>query len=515
MPSKNKHNFLGAGYVLATLLVVALSLLILPKASAQTPDLALTSSCTTDQTSYSALSQAPADTYDIFVRLGKRDQTADVNLYFQSFSSATCQSLGQIHASGNAWTKLGVIGITEQDTTGTFTLVSATLQGLPNANRPSIMLVSQTHAVCQPTDECRVKIDNREALLRAGPMTSSTDSLHVVTIKDPSTDTVQQVNYFIDNKPAYSSAKLEPFDLRYVSSGKHNLATVITYDSEQQAVIPEHVDQGAVDDLNHLIFTYLTSKKLLWLIVGSIILTVILFDVFLAVARHIHAQRLWKSTHILEASVNSQQNATTKDSPKFQLRFFRVDLGAGHIAKRLAQVLAGLSILVILWSVGTRWCLRFYTVDGVSMQSSYKSGDLVLINKFAKTFSEIIGKKYTPKRGEIVVFRKERNVLFEPVESAQPTYLIKRIIGLPGERVVISQEQIKIINTAHPEGFNPDQNQPWSKDIHTSDLDDVDVTLGADEVFVCGDNRPDSVDSRSYGPVKLRELVGSKLFVIK
>ena len=87
--------------------------------------------------------------------------------------------------------------------------------------------------------------------------------------------------------------------------------------------------------------------------------------------------------------------------------------------------------------------------------------------------------------------------------------LVKRVIGLPGDRVVVKDGSITIYNDADPKGFQPDKTLPYSKDFtapYTSG--DLDVTLSSDQIFVCGDNRTDSLDSRQFGPVSLNDVVG-------
>ncbi len=88
-------------------------------------------------------------------------------------------------------------------------------------------------------------------------------------------------------------------------------------------------------------------------------------------------------------------------------------------------------------------------------------------------------------------------------------YFIKRIIGLPGERIVIDNNQIFIYNNKHPEGFQLIESYiPLSERIPRN----VDVTLGDDEYFVLGDNRDNSMDSTMFGPVKRDLIIGRVVF---
>ena len=85
--------------------------------------------------------------------------------------------------------------------------------------------------------------------------------------------------------------------------------------------------------------------------------------------------------------------------------------------------------------------------------------------------------------------------------------LIKRVIGLPGERVVIQNGYITIYNNAHPSGFNPDKTSGYKITAATTS-GDIDTILDANQIFVCGDNRTNSEDSRFFGPINANQIVG-------
>jgi signal peptidase I len=80
-------------------------------------------------------------------------------------------------------------------------------------------------------------------------------------------------------------------------------------------------------------------------------------------------------------------------------------------------------------------------------------------------------------------------------------------VGLPGERVVIKDGSLSVYNQAHPGGYEPDKTGLYHIDT-SSTPGNVDITLKADEIFVSGDNRANSEDSRYFGPVKVEQIVG-------
>ena len=83
-------------------------------------------------------------------------------------------------------------------------------------------------------------------------------------------------------------------------------------------------------------------------------------------------------------------------------------------------------------------------------------------------------------------------------------YYIKRIVGLPGEVVVIRDEGITIKNKGHPDGFPLEEEYLPGENTYGN----TSLALGSDEYFVLGDNREASSDSRRWGPLKKEYIVG-------
>jgi signal peptidase I len=160
------------------------------------------------------------------------------------------------------------------------------------------------------------------------------------------------------------------------------------------------------------------------------------------------------------------------------------------------------ALLVALFIIG--FVFRSYQVDGPSMQNTLQNADKLIIWKIPRTWARISGHPYIPKRGDIIVFTESGLAEFGQQDTKQ---LIKRVIGLPGDRVVVSNGKYTIYNKAHPNGFDPDETLPYGKNIPTTS-GNIDVTLGLDQLFVSGDNRPDSLDSRAFGPIKADQVIG-------
>lgn len=148
----------------------------------------------------------------------------------------------------------------------------------------------------------------------------------------------------------------------------------------------------------------------------------------------------------------------------------------------------------------TRYVIRSYEVDGPSMEQTLQNQDLLIVNKWPQTWSKISRKQHVPARHEIIIFDLDEGY-------GEKRQLVKRVIGLPGERVVVKNDQITVYNNDNPNGFNPDKDQSYARP-ELGSPGDVDVTVKEDEVFVVGDNRLNSLDSRYFGPVKINDIVG-------
>lgn len=171
-----------------------------------------------------------------------------------------------------------------------------------------------------------------------------------------------------------------------------------------------------------------------------------------------------------------------------------------NIISTVLILLAAPVIALIL----TAFVFQSYEVSGPSMETTLENNDRLIVVKTERTWARITHHAYIPNRGDIIVFDK-RGLIDE--SQGQDKQLIKRVIGLPGDHVVVSDGVLTIYNKQSPNGFQPDKVYPWGKVITTT-TGNVDLTVGQDEVFVCGDNRPNSLDSRTFGPIPAKDIIG-------
>ena len=127
--------------------------------------------------------------------------------------------------------------------------------------------------------------------------------------------------------------------------------------------------------------------------------------------------------------------------------------------------------------------VSLFIVRGVSMSPAFRDGDLVLVTR---GLSE-------PRRGSVV--------LLDMRQATGPQFQVKRLVGLPGERVVFEDGLLHIDGVHHSEPYLGGMPATVGLDRLTSEV-------GEDEYYVLGDNRAHSTDSRGYGPVLRSEIVG-------
>jgi signal peptidase I len=171
--------------------------------------------------------------------------------------------------------------------------------------------------------------------------------------------------------------------------------------------------------------------------------------------------------------------------------------------KELFSTLGILIIAPIIAVLLTMFVFQSYQVDGPSMERTLYNSDRLIVTKTGKTWAKLTGRQYIPSRYSIIVFDHSGQSGYE----VQKKQLIKRVIGLPGDRVVIKDGIVTIYNDQNPDGFYPDKQGPESATVNTTS-GNIDQTVKAGEVFVLGDNRGNSLDSRTLGPVRSEDILG-------
>jgi signal peptidase I len=178
--------------------------------------------------------------------------------------------------------------------------------------------------------------------------------------------------------------------------------------------------------------------------------------------------------------------------------------GSGLSGRSILLNLGAFIALVIFLNT---FIIRSYKVEGASMVPTLQDQDRLVVNKLPRSWARLTGNVYVPKRGDIIVFNHSN---FSGGSSAQKQ-LIKRVVGLPGERVTVKNGFVTVYNTANPEGFDPDVLLGLKSQV-SSASDPIDFSLSKNQIFVLGDNRTNSDDSRSLGPIQTDNIIGELAF---
>lgn len=144
-------------------------------------------------------------------------------------------------------------------------------------------------------------------------------------------------------------------------------------------------------------------------------------------------------------------------------------------------VLAGVTIGLVRY-----FLFKPFYVKGQSMEPNFEERDYLIIDELSYRFR-------IPQRGEVVVFHYR----------ATDDYFLKRIIGLPGERVKVDGNKVVVYNDANPQGMILPEIYLTEDTPGT-----VTITLGQNQYFVMGDNRDASFDSRRFGAIDRADIVG-------
>lgn len=140
-------------------------------------------------------------------------------------------------------------------------------------------------------------------------------------------------------------------------------------------------------------------------------------------------------------------------------------------------------LIIILVILIKRYVVSPVKVNGTSMMNTLHNGDIMILNNSAYYFDDI-------KRFDIVVVKENRE------------YIIKRVIGLPGETVEYRDNKLYINNKLVKDKYG------------NGETKDFKAQVSKNSYFVLGDNRNNSMDSRTFGAFKKKEIIGKTNLII-
>jgi signal peptidase I len=183
-------------------------------------------------------------------------------------------------------------------------------------------------------------------------------------------------------------------------------------------------------------------------------------------------------------------------------------------ARAVREIVETILLAVVIFVV-VRLVVLNFKVDGTSMFPNLDDGEMLLVNRNVyfhfdsnalvewipgvdREGENIVYVFHPPERGDIIVFNP-------PISSEKP--YIKRVIGLPGETVEIREEHVFIDGVQLAEPYLDEDPTRCSGTRQTCSWE-----VGEGEVFVLGDNRNNSSDSRSFGVVEVDDIIGKAWF---
>lgn len=148
---------------------------------------------------------------------------------------------------------------------------------------------------------------------------------------------------------------------------------------------------------------------------------------------------------------------------------------------------------IVVWPIHHFVFQPFYVV-GPSMEPSFYDQEYLIIDEITYRFHE-------PQRGEVIIFASPN----DPKD-----HLIKRLIALPGEKVVVKKGSVYVYNDDLPQGIKLNEADYLFSGTNTQGQ--IEIELADDEYYVLGDNRNVSMDSRLFGPIKREAITGRAWF---
>jgi signal peptidase I len=166
----------------------------------------------------------------------------------------------------------------------------------------------------------------------------------------------------------------------------------------------------------------------------------------------------------------------------------------------LLEVIEIAAIAIVSVIIVRVYLVQPFLVSGSSMVPTFQDGNYVLGDEFTY-------RVHPPERGDVIVFH-------DPQDWS--TYFIKRVIGLPGEKIEINDNKITVFNMTHPKGLVLDESYlPAGTPVSPNACDGGSLasgvctyTLSSSTYLALGDNRSESYDSRSWGPLPMNNIVG-------
>jgi signal peptidase I len=158
------------------------------------------------------------------------------------------------------------------------------------------------------------------------------------------------------------------------------------------------------------------------------------------------------------------------------------------------EFLKTVAIIIIIAFFVRFYLVQPFVVEGSSMEPNFHNAEYLLVNKLSYRMAK-------PQRGDVIVFH--------PPNFPSSNY-IKRVIAIPGDKIEITNGEIKVNGSKLDEPYIPSEKTL----VRNSEAANLSDTMGDDEYFVLGDNREHSSDSREWGHVPMANIIGRAWLVV-
>src|SRR3989344_9055364 len=195
-------------------------------------------------------------------------------------------------------------------------------------------------------------------------------------------------------------------------------------------------------------------------------------------------------SHVAVAEHDYEEENDSNSKPKDTFFLTRlIKSGINFFFDFLETIVVALSVFVVIYL----FVMQPHEVKGSSMEPSFKNNEYIITDKISYRLGE-------PQRGEVVIFKAPVNPDVD---------YIKRIIGLPGEKIMVSKGKVYINNKLLNEPYL-DEITPLFPGGYIEDGEVI--SIPEDHYFAMGDNRPHSSDSREFGPINKKLIIGKAVF---
>ncbi len=439
----------------------------------------------------------PANVYRVYGQINNTNTQLTSRLIQESLPDDGCKLIGERALSTESWTELGIIESSKELNTIYLNIDNQT--PTENLTKPIVIFIPANFEECKNPDDCPIIVDENVYTFVPEAVSPTFDTLSVGLINQTADLSVDRIEFYKNKVPLYTSDVTE-IDERYLSYGEYEISEKIHFSNGQTIQRSYNVDVQM--DIYHWIMPYIITNQNFLKSVGYLIGLLLLYWIFYILAFRYKEKRKWLKNHNALRTRNEKQiNSVASYEIEAEKGRKKVLYRRGGIAIIMPVVL-----LIFYISVDT-WVIGVLQVDGVSMETTLKDGDRYFIDKIPITTAKIQNNLYLPKRGEVVVFKKNERTELDNSLMYKDKYVVKRVLGLPGEIVSLINGEL-VITSIDSTVVYPDKDKPWSSVLEPTAGPDFSITLGNGELFVAGDNRIESIDSRFYGPINSSQVYG-------